>query len=220
MTKQKRVAIYARVSTSDQTAENQLLDLRKYCDACGWKVVREFVDHAVSGAKKDRPRLRELMEFARPGSVDCVLVWRFDRFARSLSHLVEALDTFRERGVDFASHQERIDTTTSQGKLMFGIFGAFSEFERNLIRERIHAGLARARFNGKRLGRAPLSREKIDEIISLRGASVRTIAARVGVGKSVVSKVLRLELLAAEGKLSTKGTRIVASAIDGTPVAF
>lgn len=210
MQKTKRVAIYARVSTSDQTADNQLLDLRKYCDACGWKVVDEFVDHAISGAKKDRPRLRQLMEFARPGNVDCVLVWRFDRFARSLSHLVEALEIFRERGVDFASHQERIDTTTSQGKLMFGIFGAFSEFERNLIQERIHAGIARARADGKRLGRAPLDPKQVSEILRLRGrGSVRAIAARIGVSKSVVQKVL-----------STKGPPIVASIIDETPVAF
>ncbi len=118
----KRIAIYARVSTSDQTADNQLLELRRHCASHGWTIVREFVDHAVSGSKKDRPHLRELMEFAWPGDVDCVLVWRFDRFARSMSHLVEALEEFRERRIDFASHQERIDTGTSQGKLMFGIF--------------------------------------------------------------------------------------------------
>lgn len=210
MEKHKRVAIYARVSTADQTTENQLLDLRKLCSSCGWTIVREFLEPPISGAKKDRAMLRELMEFAQPGNVDCVLVWRFDRFARSLSHLVEALEIFRERGIDFASHQERIDTTTSQGKLMFGIFGSFAEFERNLIRERIYAGLARARINGKRLGRAPADPATIAEIRSLAGkASVRAIAARIGVSKSLVQKVL-----------STKGMRIVASAIDGTPVAF
>jgi len=210
MEKQKRVAIYARVSTADQTSDNQLLDLRKYCASRGWTVVDEFVDNAISGSKKDRPRLRSLMEFAWPGVVDCVLVWRFDRFARSLSHLVQALDTFRERGVDFASHQERIDTSTSQGKLMFGIFASFSEFERNLIQERIYAGLARARSQGKRFGAPPLPDIKRQEILALRGtASIRSIAARVGVSKSLVQKVL-----------STKGGPIVASTIDGTPVAF
>lgn len=210
MTDRKRVAIYARVSTSEQTSDNQLLELRSHCASRGWTIVREFVDHAISGSKKDRPHLRELMEFAWPGDVDCVLVWRFDRFARSLSHLVEALEEFRERGIDFASHQERIDTSTSQGKLMFGIFASFSEFERNIIQERIHAGIARARSQGKRLGRTPLAPDKISAIRALDGkASIRKIAARIGVSKSVVHKVL-----------STKGALIVASAIDETPVAF
>ncbi len=210
MNEGKRVAIYARVSTSDQTAYNQLLELRRHCASRGWTIAREFVDHAISGSKKDRPKLRELMEFAWPGNVDCVLVWRFDRFARSLSHLVEALEEFRERRIDFASHQERIDTTTSQGKLMFGIFASFSEFERNLIRERIHAGIARARSQGKRLGRLPLAPGKVSAIRALAGkASIRQIAARVGLSKSVVHKVL-----------STKGIPIVASAIDETTVAF
>lgn len=210
MEKQKRVAIYARVSTVDQTSENQLLDLQKYCAANRWTIVREFIDHGVSGTKKDRPHLRELMEFARPGNVDCVLVWRFDRFARSLSHLVEALDQFRERGIDFASHQERIDTSTSQGKLMFGIFASFSEFERNLIQERIFAGLARARSQGRVGGRRPLDQSKIAEILALRGkGSVRQIAARTHVSKSIVQKLL-----------STKQVEIVASALDETRVAL
>jgi DNA invertase Pin-like site-specific DNA recombinase len=210
MEKTKRVALYARVSTSDQTSDNQLLELRRHCASRGWSVVREFVDHAVSGSKKDRPHLRELMEFAWAGDVDCVLVWRFDRFARSLSHLVEALEEFRERGIDFASHQERIDTGTSQGKLMFGIFASFAEFERNIIQERIHAGLARARAQGTRLGRAPLSSRKVADILTLRGkASIRAIATRIGVSKSVVHKVL-----------STRPISNVASPLDGTPVAF
>jgi DNA invertase Pin-like site-specific DNA recombinase len=223
MEKQKRVAIYARVSTADQTCENQLLILRRYCETRGWTITREFIDHAISGSKKNRPSLHQLMEFAWPGNVDCVLVWRWDRFARSMSHLVEALDIFRERGVDFASHEERMDTTTSQGRLMFGVFASFSEFERNLIQERIHAGMARAYVcrtcshqkhramvcaqcgcksytTNKQMGRTPLDPAKVSQIRALGGtASIRAIAARVGVSKSIVHKVL-----------STKGVEIVA----------
>jgi DNA invertase Pin-like site-specific DNA recombinase len=227
MPEQKRVAIYARVSTDRQTNENQMLDLRRFCSMRGWSVVQEFVDDGISGSKKNRPKLDQLMAFVRNGRCDCVLVWRYDRFARSGSHLVNTLEAWRECGVDFASYHEGIDTTTAQGKFFFMVVAGFAEFERSLIIDRINSGLRRARsckgcgqqqsecrcqeyVPSKILGRPGVSKSKIAEIIALRGsASIRAIAARTGISKSVVQKVLSL-----------KPSENVASAIDGTPVAF
>ncbi len=210
MTEGKRVAIYARVSTAEQTAENQLLDLRGECARRGWTVVKEFIDSGISGAKADRPALQELMEFVRRRQVDCVFVWRFDRFARSTSHLVNSLEYFRHRRVDFASYSEGIDTATAQGKLVFTIFSGIAEFERALIIDRINCGLRRARLAGKRLGRPrEISDDQVREILGSRGEPVRKIAARVGISKSLVQKVL-----------SNKPRQIVASAIDEMPVAY
>ncbi len=217
MEKTKRVAIYARVSTTDQTPENQLLDLRRYCSARGWTVVEEFVDKGISGAKKDRPALGRLMEATQRRLVDGVLVWKFDRFARSMSHLVSALSEFSERGISFTSYTEGIDTGTAQGKMVFGVIAAMAEFERDLITDRINASMRRLKASGVPLGRRAwksrsgfLSESQIASILAERGkGSIRQIASRIGVGKSVVQKVL-----------SAKDKQIVASAIDETPVAF
>ncbi len=210
MEKTKRVAIYARVSTADQTTENQMLDLRRFCAARGWTIIEEFIDHGISGAKEDRPALRRLMDSARRRKVDCVLVWRFDRFARSLSHLVNALREFRELHIDFASNQEGIDTTTSHGRMVFGILASLAEFERDLIRDRIHAGLRRAKAQGKRFGRPSISESQVASIMAERGkGSTRQIATRLGISKSVVQRVL-----------SRNGIQKVAFTIDETPVTF
>jgi DNA invertase Pin-like site-specific DNA recombinase len=150
------------------------------------------------------------MELVRKQRVDVVLVWRFDRFARSLTHLVNALEEFNKRSVGFVSYQEGVDTSTAQGKMVFGIMASLAEFERALIIERINAGLRRARSKGQRFGRPGIPESKVAEILTLRGtASVRAIAARTGICKSVVQKVL-----------SVKPIQNVASAIDETPVAF
>jgi DNA invertase Pin-like site-specific DNA recombinase len=194
MTEHKRVAIYARVSTADQNAESQLHDLRKYCEARRWTVVKEFRDDGVSGASEDRPALRELMDEVRKRRVDCVLVWRFDRFARSSSHLVRTLDEMRARDIDFASYQEGVDTATAHGKMVFTIIAAMAEFERELLRERVRARNRLKRARGERLGRLPIPQSKVAEILSLRGASVRAIAARVGVSKSVVHRTLAIAI--------------------------
>lgn len=193
MDEKKRVAIYARVSTTEQAAENQLLDLRAYCAARRWEIIGEFVDSGISGAKKDRPNLDCLMAIVRKRLCDCVLVWRFDRFARSLSHLVNTLEYFRERGVEFASYQEGVDTSTAQGKMVFGVMASLAEFERELIRERIHAGLRRARSKGKRLGRpSRLSSDQIAELYRRRaaGESLRAIAASAGLSKSRIQMIV------------------------------
>ncbi len=188
----KRVALYVRVSKHDQTTENQLPELQQFCAARGWEIVATFDEPGISGAKKSRPELDKCMAFVRARRCDCLLVWRFDRFARSLSHLVLTLEELRELRVDFASVRNGTDTTTSQGKLLFGINALFAEYERDVIRERVMAGLARVRAAGQRLGRPPqLSNEQRSAILSLLGkASVRQIAARVGVSKSVAQRVL------------------------------
>jgi len=190
--KSARVGIYARVSTKDQTTENQLLDLRRYCESREWKVVGEFVDHGISGAKDDRPALKEIMTLARKRKVDVILVWRFDRFARSLPHLVNTLEELRILGVDFVSYQESIDTSTPQGRMMFGIMASLAEFERCLIRDRVMAGIRRAREEGKQLGRPKLTWD-VSKALKMRaeGCSYQKIADTLSVNISTIHSFLK-----------------------------
>jgi len=194
----KKVAIYARVSTKDQNPESQLLDLRKYVKLRNWTIYQEYVDWGVSGAKESRPALDKLMKDARKRKFDILLVWKFDRFARSTKHLVTALEELEGLGIDFCSYEDSIDTSTNHGKLVFTIMGAIAEFERSLIRERVLSGLRRAKENGIRLGRPPLEVdiEKMKELV-LNGNSVREIAKHMGVSKSLVHKTLVLSPLGA-----------------------
>lgn len=189
--KPKRVAIYARVSTRDQEPLNQLLELRRYAEARGWTVAEEFVDKGVSGAKDHRPALTALMAAARKRKVDVVLVARFDRFARSVRHLVSALEDFRTLGIAFIATGDAIDTTTPTGKMTFHIIAAMAEFERSLIQERIHAGLRRARAQGKRLGRPPVEIDA-ERVRALRqqGLSLRAIAREMAVSKDSAARAL------------------------------
>lgn len=188
-----RVAIYARVSTRDQEPLNQLLELRRYAEARGWSVAGEFVDHGVSGAKDHRPSLTRLMDAARRRKIDIVLVARFDRFARSVRHLVTALEEFRTLGVAFIATGDAIDTTTPTGRMTFHIIAAMAEFERSLIQERIHAGLRRARAQGKRLGRPPkpVDTERVRDLRQ-QGLSLRAIARETGFNKDAVRRTLGL----------------------------
>lgn len=149
-----RVALYARVSTADQDPETQLQALREYCRRReNWRVVGEYVERGVSGAKDWRPRLDELLRDAAVKEFDCVLVWKFDRFARSVQHLLESLKHFQSLGIDFVSVTESIDTTTAMGRMVFTFLGAIAEFERALMLERTRAGMDRARAQGKHIGR-------------------------------------------------------------------
>lgn len=150
-----RVAIYARVSTNEQSPELQLRDLRQYTMARGLSAT-EYVDSGFSGAKQSRPALDRLMDDARKRRFDCVLVWRFDRFARSTKHLLLALEEFRSLGIQFISYQENIDTTSPLGQALFTIVSAVAQLERDLIRGRVRAGLRNARAKGKRFGRRAL----------------------------------------------------------------
>ncbi len=149
----QRVALYARVSTSDQSTDSQLLDLRRYVQDRGWQALNEYCDNGISGTKDSRPALNQLMDDAKKRRFDIVLVWRFDRFARSTKHLILALEEFRNLGIDFVSYQENIDTSSPLGGAIFVIISAVAQLERDIIAERVKAGLRRARENGKRLGR-------------------------------------------------------------------
>jgi len=151
----------------------------------------EFVDHGVSGGKEQRPQLNRLMTAVRRRQCDMVLVWRFDRFARSSRHLLNTLEEFRTLGVEFISFQEAIDTSTPSGKMVFSMVAAIAEFERSLIRERVMAGLDRARAHGRKLGR-PKVQGDVARILQLRqeGRSLRQIARELGLGKDVVARLL------------------------------
>ena len=187
-----RVGIYARVSTKDQNCELQLRDLQTFCAARKFTVVREYVDVGESGAKDSRPQLNELMADARKRKLDAIVVWRFDRFARSTKHLLLALEEFRSLGIQFISYQENIDTSSPLGQALFTIVAAVSQLERDLIRERVSAGLRNAREKGKRLGR-PYVTANMDEILQLRaeGHSFRKIAAKLGIGEGTVRDRLK-----------------------------
>lgn len=191
--KSKRVALYARVSTfNGQNPEVQLRELRDYCQRRGWQITREYVDRGISGAKEHRPQLDQLLTDCRKRLVDTVIVYRYDRFARSLRQLVNALEEFRSLGIDFISLHEGVDTSTPNGRLVFGIFASIAEFERELIGDRVRSGIAAARARGKHLGRPPVIVD-VTRIAQLRhsGASWRTISQQVGVGVGTLYKATR-----------------------------
>src|ERR1022692_4745792 len=182
-----RTAIYARVSTKDQSCDLQLRDLRAYCSARKFKVFRENVDVGESGAKDSRPELNSLIADARKRKVDAIIVWRFDRFARSTKHLLLALEELCSLGIQFISYQENIDTSSPLGQALFTIVSAVAQLERDLIRERVSAGIRNARANGKELGR-PRRIVNADELLRLKteGASLRQIAEALGIGYGTV----------------------------------
>ena len=189
-----RAAIYARVSTTGhgQDPAMQTRELREYCERRGWSIAGEYVDSGVSGSKERRPQLDRLLVDCRRRRVDVVLVYRYDRFARSLRHLVNALEEFRALGIEFISLHEGVDTSTPNGRLVFGIFASIAEFERELIRDRVKSGITAARSKGKKLGRP---RVVVDtaEIARLRasGASWPQIAHKLGVSVGTVYQAVR-----------------------------
>ena len=187
MVAQKRVAIYARVSTVDkgQTPETQLLTLRAYAAHRGLVVAGEYIDYA-SGIRTDRAQYQALLAAARQRQIDVVLVWRYDRFARSTQALVQALNEFHSLGVDFISSQENIDTTTPQGEMIFTVMASLAQFESALMSERVKAGMARARAQGKRISRPPIPRGVQGRIADLyrQGVSMHQISKKLGIGYS------------------------------------
>lgn len=188
-----KVALYARVSTSDkgQDPQMQLRELREHCQRRGWNVTNEYVDIGVSGSKDSRPELNKLMADAKRRKLDAVLVWKLDRFGRSLKHLINALAEFESLGVAFISLKESLDLTTPAGRLMFGIISAMAEFERDLIRERVRAGIANRRAKGFRVGRKPTSIDPARlQALRLEGQTIRQIALAVGCSRSLVHKTL------------------------------
>jgi DNA invertase Pin-like site-specific DNA recombinase len=154
--KTKRAALYVRVSSGEQNTGAQERALREYVLRRGWKLQQIYRDQGVSGASSNRPALNELLKACRRGSVDVVVVWKFDRFARSLKQLMSGLEMCRALGIDFVSVTESIDTSLPSGELVFQMIGAVAQFERSLIGERVKSGLANARAKGKTLGRPPL----------------------------------------------------------------
>lgn len=179
-----RVAIYGRVSTAEQSTVMQVEELRAFCARRGWDVVEEFTDTGVSGSRESRPALNRLLADARRRRFDTVLVYRYDRFARSLRQLVNALAEFDSLGIHFVSLHEGVDTSTPNGRLVFGIFASIAEFERELIRGRVRSGIAAAKARGTRLGRPTVAVDTA-KIAGLRaaGRSWRAIGRELGVSE-------------------------------------
>ena len=189
-----RTALYARVSTLDrgQDPETQLAELRAVAAQRGWTVTGEYVDRGVSGGRATRPELDRLMADARRCKLDVVAVWKFDRFARSTTHLLAALEEFGRLGVDFVSLREQIDTATPVGKMVFTMVGAMAEFEKSLIVERVKAGVARAQAEGKHCGRP---RKALDlraaRLLLEAGKSEREVADMLGLPRATLQRRLR-----------------------------
>jgi DNA invertase Pin-like site-specific DNA recombinase len=187
----KRTALYLRVSTIDQNHETQRLDLRALAAQRGYEIVEEYSD-MVSGAKAKRPGLDRLMADARRGKFDIVMVWAFDRMARSVKHFLEVLDELTHLNVEFVSFRENVDTGGPLGRAMITIIGAIAELERSLIVERVRAGMRRAKLEGRRLGRAPLDIDR-DAIIRdrQRGLSLGELAKTHRISRTSVGRVLK-----------------------------
>ena len=195
----RRAGIYARVSTTNgQTPENQLRELRAVAERSGWTVVKEYVDQGISGAKgrDKRPAFNELCEAATRRELDVVMAWSVDRLGRSLTDLVAFLGDIHAKGIDLYLHRQGVDTTTPGGKALFQMLGVFAEFEREMIRERVNAGLARARAKGTKsgrpIGRPATARAKADQVKALRaeGMSAQAIAKKLKIGKASVIRLM------------------------------
>jgi DNA invertase Pin-like site-specific DNA recombinase len=190
----KRVAIYLRVSTSKQETSNQRRELEAVAARSGWQIVKVFQDAGISGAKgrDKRPGLDALLKAVNGKEFDMVAAWSVDRLGRSLTDLLGILQALHDKGVDLFLHQQGLDTSTSAGRAMFQMLGVFAEFERGIIRERVNAGLARARANGTKLGRRPVKPAVEARIRQLRakGDGILKIGKKLGVGTSVVQRVV------------------------------
>jgi DNA invertase Pin-like site-specific DNA recombinase len=190
----KRVAIYLRVSKSKQETSNQRRELEAVAARSGWQIVKVYEDAGISGAKgrDKRPGLDAMMKAVNTKEFDMVAAWSVDRLGRSLTDLLGILQGLHDKGVDLFLHQQGLDTSTTAGKAMFQMLGVFAEFERGIIRERINAGLARARANGKKLGRRPVKPAIEARIRQLRanGDGILRIGRKLGIGTSVVQRVV------------------------------
>jgi len=191
-----RTALYVRVCTLQQKPDLQHDGLRAYAARTGLEIVADYSDVAMSGRKEGRPQLQALMRAARSHDFDCVLVWKFDRFARSISHLLHALDEFHHLRIRFISVQDQVDTESPMGKAMFTVIGAIAELESSLISERVKAGMAAAKVRGKPLGRPGTPKRFVEHIEELAGStemSIRQIhdALKGRVSRSVVGKIVK-----------------------------
>src|ERR1700729_1753601 len=190
----KRVAIYLRVSTSKQETSNQRRELEAVAARSGWQIVKVFQDAGISGAKgrDKRPGVDALLKAVNGKEFDMVAAWSVDRLGRSLTDLLGILQALHDKGVDLFLHQQGLDTSTSAGRAMFQMLGVFAEFERGIIRERVNAGLARARANGTKLGRRPVKPAVEARIRQLRarGDGILKVGKKLGIGTSVVQRVV------------------------------
>lgn len=189
----KRVAIYTRVSTGDQTTDSQTHALKEVAEKSGWEVIHIFEDRAVSGSvsRTSRPAFKALLEACTRREIDIIACWSIDRLGRSLQDLVGFLQDIDSLGVDLYMHRQAIDTSTPSGKLLFHVCGVFAEFERSIISERVRAGLDKARAKGKRLGRPKVSRDKEAEIRTMLedGVGILKTAKTLGVGSGTVQRI-------------------------------
>jgi DNA invertase Pin-like site-specific DNA recombinase len=197
MSKTKRVAIYARVSTDKQTTAQQVAELRAAAKRHGWQIAGQFIDHGISGSKgrDQRPQLDAMLKAANRREFDVIAAWSVDRLGRSLRHLLAMLDEIHAKGIDLYLHQQGIDTTTPGGKALFQMCGVFAEFERAMIVERVRAGLTRARKHGTKSG-DPIGRPRVDAAVERdirallqQGKGMLAIAKAVGCGTSVVQRI-------------------------------
>ncbi|NCB31720.1 MAG: hypothetical protein EOM66_09980 [Clostridia bacterium] len=190
--KTQKAAIYVRVSTSGQTVENQERELLVHCQRQGWQVFKVYRDEGFSGAVADRPALKEMMAAARLGRFNLLVVWKIDRLARSISHLLEVLTELKGLGVGFVSLTEAINTETSQGRMIANFLGSIAEFERELVVERVRAGMARAKANNVKIGR-PRTAFDYAKAAELRkqGMGYKAIARALSVPRTTVYRVLR-----------------------------
>jgi DNA invertase Pin-like site-specific DNA recombinase len=196
MEKQNRTAIYMRVSTASQNTDLQKQGLEAYAKRAGLNILAEYSDVAVSGRKEGRPQLNELMKAARNREFDCVLVWKFDRFARSVSHLLRSLEEFDYLGIRFISVQDQVDTKSPMGKAMFTIIGVMAELESSLISERVKAGMAAAKVKDKKIGRPetpPYLVKKIEELAATTDLSINKIREKIKykVSRAVVGQIVK-----------------------------
>jgi DNA invertase Pin-like site-specific DNA recombinase len=191
----KRIALYARVSTDKQTVENQLIELRSLCERLGYSIVQEYTDNGISGAKgrNDRPALDAMLKASTQRKFDMVMCWSIDRLGRSLQNLVEILNELQALGIDLYFQQQGMDTSTPSGRMIFSVFGAIGEFERNLIRERVLAGQQRARANGVKLGRPSKMNDGMKSAVKLlreKGMGIKQIARELQIGVGTVYSVM------------------------------
>lgn len=187
-----RVIIYARVSTKEQNVDMQLSDLKSYAELRKLRVVEVYIDYA-SGAKSDRVNYQKLFNDVRKRKTDVVLVWKFDRFARSTKELINALEEFNSLGVDFISYKENVDTSTPAGKILFTMISAFAEFERSIIRERVIAGMEKAKARGARIGRPKIPPFMKQKVIMLqeKGLTYKEIIKLVKISKSAYYEIIK-----------------------------
>ncbi len=191
----RKIAIYARVSTDKQSTENQLLELRTLCTKLGYTIIQEYTDNGISGAKSrdERPALDLLLKDATRRKFDMVMCWSIDRLGRSLQHLVEILNELQALKVDLYFQQQGMDTSTPSGRMIFSVFGAIGEFERNLIRERVLAGQQRAKANGVKLGRPSKMNDGMRSAVKLlreKGMGIKQIARELQIGVGTVYSVM------------------------------